>query len=461
MYFVKNKSLSKQCTNKESGFSLVELGVVLGIVGILVAGSISVFSEQKTHVQWQESDFKLQFIKKALINHVALNKFLLCPDDGNGFENRSPDGSCQLNVGTVPFLSLGLSETAVQDSWGNRFGYAVNQDAVNVADMTNCPVNTACFFNNITPPAFDLTTLPVMGNAGNNNLRVCSVNNCTAATPDININSDNLVAVLIAFNENAGVDRDNLDVAEEENRDDDLFFVQAEYSEVPYFDDLIQTISANELKKRFGLELVVENVANNNPGNPNEVVAGSVAIAGGTGDNDRYSDNIGVNVETRILQFGAEFAGQTVTLTFDAIIEGGWEDAGANGGTPDTRWDGKIETQDRFMVGLNGGDVSNLNDSLVNLDDGVAEFDNHQVTESFYYDEDLDTDNTWYESLSYDVELDSSGNVKMDLAVFSTHVSETVTVENIKAVLYLPPPSVPKLPEVQEITGIPETAGLE
>ena len=461
MCFFKNKNLSKQYRNKESGFSLLELGIVLGIVGLLVAGSISVFSEQKTHAQWQESDLKLQLVKKSLINYVALNKFLLCPDDsGDGFEDRKSDGTCRVNEGKVPFLNLELPEAAVQDSWGNRFGYAINRDAVNLVNMTDCPNDTACFFNNQIPPAFDLTTLPVMGNVGNNNLRVCTVNNCTAATPDTNIDGDNLVAVLIAFNQNGGVtSTSSLDAAEAENRDGDTFFVRADYSEAPYFDDLIQTLSANELKKRFDLEVMADEVANTNPGNPIVVVPGAVPIAGGSGDNDRFSDNIGVNIATETFEFGSEYAGQTVTLTFDAKIEGGWEDA--NEETGDRNKNGKLETQDRFMVGLNGGDVSDLHGQLVNLEEGVARFDNHQVTESFYYDADLDSDNTWYEYLSFDVELDSDGNLKVDLAVFSTHVSEKVTVTNMNTVLYLAPPSVPNFPGVQEIDAIPQTEGLE
>ncbi len=448
---------------QQIGFSLVELSVVILVVGLLGIGSISVFSEKKTHVQWQESDLKLKLVKKHLINYVNFNKFLLCPDaNGDGFENRSANGSCLVSAGTVPFNNLNLSLADISDSWGNLFRYVIDRGATNIANMTNCPIDSACFFNNMAPPVFDLTTLPVMGQSGVNNLRVCRVVNCNAATAGTNIDGDDFIAVLISLNENGNIVK-NLDVAENLNNTDFQFFVRTEYSEAPYFDDLIQTISGNELKKRFDMEII----ENQNPIVPvsnvvvNPTVAGVVAIAGGTGDNDRFSDKIGVNVETRIMEFGQEHAGKTITLTFDAIIEGGWEDAGVNGGTPETNWQGKLETQDRFMVGLNGSDVSDLNGSLVDLDDGVARFDNHQVTESFYYDEDLDGDNTWYETLSFDVNLDESGNVKLDLAVFSTHVSEEVTVSNIEAILYAYPPDVPALPKIQAIYGIPETEGLD
>ena len=61
----------------QDGFSLLELIVVLGVVGILAAGSISIFSEQRTHAKWQEGDTKLTLVKAALLKHAHVNKFLL------------------------------------------------------------------------------------------------------------------------------------------------------------------------------------------------------------------------------------------------------------------------------------------------------------------------------------------------------------------------------------------------
>ncbi len=450
---------------QQTGFSLVELSVVLAVVGLLAIGSISLLSEKKTHVQWQESELKLKLVKKSLINYVSFNKFLLCPDDDNdGFEDRNANSTCSVSTGTVPFNNLDLSLSDVSDRWGNPFRYVIDRSATTLANMNDCPENSACFFNNIAPPEFNLTTLPVMGQPGPNNLRVCRIADCNAGTAGADIDGDDFIAVLIALNENGQV-ATGLDDAEELNRDSEQFFVRAEYSEAPYFDDLIQTISANELKKRFDIEIIEEQNTITPPlFTPNEVVnpaeTGEDAIAGGTGDNDRFSDNIGVNVVRRTMEFEAENAGKMVTLTFNAKIEGGWEDAGANGGTAETNWEGKLETQDRFMVGLNGPDVSDLNGSLVNLEEGVDRFDEHQVTESFYYDENLDADNTWYETLSFDVNLDENGNLNLDLAVFSTHVSEKVTVSNIEAILYVYPPDVPNLPNVPVIYGIVETEGL-
>ena len=139
MCFFKNKNLSKQYRNKESGFSLLELGVVLGIVGLLVAGSISVFSEQKTHAQWQESDLKLQLVKKSLINYVALNKFLLCPDDsGDGFEDRKSDGTCRVNEGKVPFLNLTKSGYPI---WCNANIFSLFTGR---PKLLSCPICSFC-----------------------------------------------------------------------------------------------------------------------------------------------------------------------------------------------------------------------------------------------------------------------------------------------------------------------------
>ena len=448
----------QQKSYKISGFSLIEMAVVLGVVGLITAGSVGMYSEQQTHVKWMEGDSKLLLSKASLLKFSRINKFLPCPDtDGDGLENRT-GMACTANNGSVPFNDLGISQADVQDSWGNALRYAINQSATSATSIANCPIDSACFFNNTTIPAFDLTTLPVMGNAGTNNLRVCNTAGCNAATAGASIDGDALIAVLVSFNENGAV-AGGLGVAEAENRDNDLFFVQNDYSESPYYDDLIQTISANELKDRYESEVIalVNNTTTTVGVNTNPSATGTVGIAGGTGDNDRFSDNIGVNIESTTIAFGAENAGQTVTLTFDAVIEGGWEDAGVNGGTPDTNRRGELETQDRFMVGLNGGDVSHLDDQLVNLDAGVAEFDGHQLTDSFFYDENLDRDNTWYEYASYNVVLDSNGELNIDFAVFSTHVSEEVTVSNINAVMYSAPDAPPSFPSVTPIPGIDQT----
>lgn len=468
----KNKKL-----NHETGFSVIELAAVLGIVGILALGSVELLSEKKTQVQWQEADTRLSVVKASLINYAKTNKFMPCPDlanDTDGLENRNANGTCQAHTGRVPFESIGLAESNVQDSWGNYFTYAINQGAVNVAEITDCPSNSACFFNNSAPPMFDLSTLPVMGQtaatnmsgspAGGTmrNLRVCNTENCSSSTPPQQILNEAMLVVIVAHNENGDVYQ-GLENAESLNKSASNFYVQAVYSQEPFYDDRLITISANELKDRYETEVL--ELTNGGGGGPpvNPFGNTNVPIAGGNGDNNRFSDKIGLNIESGVIEFGKENAGQMVTLTFDAVVKGGWEDADALNEGRDAQWSGgSIETQDQFVVGLNadideqlytvaeGGDVG-YGDGKVNLEQGLEWMgvDNDtQRDQYFYYDENDDADNTWYEYASYNAELDQDGNLKVDFAVFSTHVSESVELSNIQAVQYNAPTSVPLMPGV-------------
>ena len=240
------------------GFSLVELAIVLGIVSVLGLGSVMVYSEQRTHAKWQESQAKLKVVKAALLKFAEVNKYMPCPDatiagTGNDSRTVSPGtipaipataavaaigktstsptipgtvdfpgqaainninvSRCTVNAGTVPYNAIGLSRADVEDSWGNLFHYAVDQGVTVANNMLNCPTDTACFFNgdpkpvlpagSILPgsvlPAFNLSTQPLKGVLGANNLRICIDSACST------VQAEGLVAVLAAFNENFGL----------------------------------------------------------------------------------------------------------------------------------------------------------------------------------------------------------------------------------------------------------------
>ena len=467
----------------EYGFSLLGVAVTLGIVGVLSAGTMSMYSEQRTHVLWQEGAAKTLLVKTSLINFAKTNKFLPCPDtDGDGVENRSGI-ACTSNTGSIPFNDLALAASDVKDSWGNDFTYAVNKATTLAAEIADCPLNSACFFNRTAPPMFDLNTFPVMGATatanmnGNSttlrNLRVCNVSDCDATTPGADIDADAAIAVIIAHNENGNIttglsDAEALNASSTSN-----YFVQSRYSEAPdYYDDQLQAISANELKNRFETDVVELTEGGGGGGAPvNPFEGETVDVAGGNGDDNRFASVIGLNIETGILEFGSENAGQMVTLTFDATITGGWEDADAlnEGVAAQTNSDGDLETQDQFVVGLNANvddalytiaNADDPEDGRVDLQQGLDMMGNPGQDQIFYYDENDDDDNTWYEHASYNVELDANGNLKVDFAVFSTALNERVAIENIQAVQYNPPTSLPDFPSVSPIAGIPQTDDL-
>lgn len=448
-----NNRLNNPLTQHAHGYSLVGMALVIAIVGVLGIGSVSLYSEQKVHVNWMDSGAKLKVNKASLLKFAKLNKYLPCPDtDDDGLENRTA-GACTAANGALPYLDLGLSRADVQDSWGFMVGYAVNQNAVSATDIVNCPTQSACFFNNITPPAFNLTTLPLPGQAGSGNLTVNKEMPAGLVAAAVN-----MVAVLVAYNENGAI-TSGLGTYEAENRNNDAVFVQGVYNESPYFDDVIETISANELKTRFESESVVNAVTI-----PTQAIAGS--NTGSLGEN-KTTGGSGHNVQTRPVDtwdynnqnfdFGAGNAGKTVTLKFDAEIIGGWEDGSRSSG-------GVAHTQDQFIVGING---TQPDDGTLDSSQIATLLNTQQELEVFTYDDPSNRDNTgynsydsWNEYKEYNVVLDESGQVNVNFVVGSTHTTERVVVSNVEVILYNPPPTLPSFPSVYPIEGVSQTQGL-
>ncbi|MEO9654800.1 tandem-95 repeat protein [Marinomonas sp.] len=95
--------------------------------------------------------------------------------------------------------------------------------------------------------------------------------------------------------------------------------------------------------------------------------------------------------------FGEEYAGQTVTISFDSFISGGWED-GSNGSTVDT-----------YTILVNGEQVN-----------------------QYTYEQNTGTA-THNQQDSYQVALDDEGNATVQFITHTTDILETVDITNIQA----------------------------
>lgn len=501
----------------QNGFTITEIAVVATIIGVLTVGSVSMYSEKKRNVQWTEAESRLIVVKSALLNFVSLNKFMPCPDDpsnSNGMESRGANGvSCKVSTGLLPYKDLDLSKAEVLDSWGNDFTYIVNRDTTDnnilQPNSSACPENSACFFSNSRAPAFDLETLPMMGEtvvtnmAGSTlstsvkNFRVCNDDECDQNIEASKIVGEALIAVVVAHNENGGA-KTGLKSAETKNLGSDNYFVKKNFNSNEFFDDLLITISGNELKNYYDTQLVELENDKKIPFIPpsNTIGESDRMIEGGSGNDGRFSQNIGVNVvevlsdedndgdgEKDRIKFDGK-GNEWVTVTFKTKVEGGWEDANANKEGRFAEYSGSnIETKDTFVVGFNNeelgvdidgdgaidrSDITNIdylneigNDMSKSASDRVVDrargLDIFGVDESIqnsqfsYYDEQDNSDNTWYEYESYNVKLNDEGELEMFFANFSTATDEKVTVQDLDVVLYDEPTSVPPTPDVKGI----------
>jgi prepilin-type N-terminal cleavage/methylation domain-containing protein len=130
-----------------SGFTLVEMAVVVVLMGILLTMGVSTWLASVNSSAIRATKERQVAVREALISYLRTNGRLPCPDIGpsssvagpiaagpDGRENRSalnggePDttADCAQAFGLIPYADLGLSREASLDAWGNAMLYRVS-----------------------------------------------------------------------------------------------------------------------------------------------------------------------------------------------------------------------------------------------------------------------------------------------------------------------------------------------
>lgn len=105
-----------------TGFTLVEMAMVLLIIGLLLGGLLPTISTQRELQRINETQKMLGEIREGLIGYALLNGRLPCPtttSDPSNANYGQADPSCSAaptTEGYIPWKSLGVPEF---DSWGN------------------------------------------------------------------------------------------------------------------------------------------------------------------------------------------------------------------------------------------------------------------------------------------------------------------------------------------------------
>lgn len=261
------------------GFSLVELAIVLAVLGVVFFGVTSNYGEFFATNKQVESEQKVEKIKQYLMKYAIANKYLPCPDTDatpTGTENRQnvTVGTdvferCDSDIGTVPYADIGLELEDVQDGWGNMIRYAVNQRADNDGSSASVPAvicdkrEAASYFCREGLGRFAWFTLadtpPTATNAGLGNYFICNENasasDCSGTPSANNLVMGDAIAVLVAFNEDAGTTLANSCAGATsiniENCDVDAYYHQRIKSSVEgsFFDDVVVGINGYDLKR--------------------------------------------------------------------------------------------------------------------------------------------------------------------------------------------------------------------
>jgi type II secretory pathway pseudopilin PulG len=178
--------------NKISGFTLLEIAVVLLIIGLVVGGLLGPLTSQINQRKVEDTQRLLEQNNSALLGYASAKGYLPCPATSvtNGDEGpRNSSGVCSILQGFLPWVTLG---TVKSDSWGRLFRYSVASVFANsinkpTLSLSLSPTNTFTIRSASTPSINNLATLvPVVILSHGANGNGATLDNGTAtANPSI------------------------------------------------------------------------------------------------------------------------------------------------------------------------------------------------------------------------------------------------------------------------------------
>lgn len=231
-----------------SGFTLLEMAVVLMIIGLLLGGLIPTLSAQMDGQRSNKTQKQLNEIKDAINGFAVINGRLPWPACGTIAAGQANAGielspasaplctSGASDISVVPWATLGVEET---DAWGRRFTYSVTPEFADSTDGTG--VATCSIATGVSFQLCSTATLEVR-----------------ASSPAGAIVASDIPAVIVSHGINglgayqpvgsakiSGATGDEL-----ENSDNDNTFVSKDQVQGG-FDDLVVWLSPNTLANRM------------------------------------------------------------------------------------------------------------------------------------------------------------------------------------------------------------------
>jgi prepilin-type N-terminal cleavage/methylation domain-containing protein len=159
---------------RSTGFTLLELSIVLILIGLIVGGGLVTVTAAVQKKSYDLTIARMQTIETALYNFRAAFNRIPCPADltrlntdanygleagaGSGSSPGTATGACTggsivpaanfsyatAAEGAVPVRALRLPDDYMYDGWGNRFRYAVDVNMTAAVAFNTSPLNYAC-----------------------------------------------------------------------------------------------------------------------------------------------------------------------------------------------------------------------------------------------------------------------------------------------------------------------------
>lgn len=223
-----------------SGFTLVEIAMVLMIVTLLLVGLVPTISSQMEQQRTNETRRQMSEIKEALIGYALINGRLPCSADPTKILGQSGWGTeracnASTSYGVVPWVTLGTSET---DGWGNRFTYRVTLTFADTTDGTGASCATTAGIS----------------------FQLCSVGDpdIYSASTWVTTVANDVPAIIISHGKNGagaytpqGTQRPSGSTDEQENTDHNLDWRYVSRIPTSDFDDLVEWVTPNILYNRM------------------------------------------------------------------------------------------------------------------------------------------------------------------------------------------------------------------
>ena len=252
-----------------TGFTLVEMAIVLLIVALLMGGLLPTLSGQVEQRRHNETGKQLDEIQQALTGYAVINGRLPCPafytdstNNSNGQESfcANATGSCgtpqtsyqthgkcsNFYSGYVPAATLGLQGTDSSgyavDSWGNRIRYAVSS-------WSSTNPNRPYVFTSQNGMGIVGVSNPLAPN-----LSVCSsapTNTGTSCAAGTSLTANGVPAVIFSTGKNGGNGGSGTDEAANLDGTNVTFVSHAPTLGANEFDDIVIWMSPNVLINRM------------------------------------------------------------------------------------------------------------------------------------------------------------------------------------------------------------------